>query len=278
VPWSGRLLVGTTDEEVAPETELVVTKGDVDYLLRHLNQYLARPVTRDDIVSGFAGARPLVGSDDGGDTKKLARDDVIEVDPASGLISIMGGKWTTHRAMAEDTIDRVQQVLGSPDAISQTRNYVLCGGKGFTDDYWNTLCRQYGLPAKTAHHLAAKFGTAAEKVLALATENAALREPILEAHPAIKAEVVYAVRHEMAATIEDVLARRIGMQLYSWRDAIQAAPVVGSLIAQELSWTSSLTRTAIMHYVEKVNHLLDSAGLSRERSPASMSRESAAAQ
>jgi len=278
VPWGGRLLVGTTDEEVTPETELVVTKGDVDYLLRHLNQYLARPVTRDDIVSGFAGARPLVGSDDGGDTKKLARDDVIEVDPASGLISIMGGKWTTHRAMAEDTIDRVQQVLGSTHAISKTRNYVLYGGKGFTDDYWNTLCRQYGLPAKTAHHLAAKFGTAAEKVLALASENAALREPILEAHPAIKAEVVYAVRHEMAATIEDVLARRIGMQLYSWRDAIQAAPVVGSLIAEELSWTSSFTRTAIMHYVEKVNHLLDSAGLSRERSSASMSPESAAAQ
>ena len=278
VPWGGRLLVGTTDEEVTPETALVVTKGDVDYLLRHLNQYLARPVTRDDIVSGFAGARPLVGSDDGGDTKKLARDDVIEVDPASGLISIMGGKWTTHRAMAEDTIDRVQQVLGSTHAISKTRNYVLYGGKGFTDDYWNTLCRQYGLPAKTAHHLAAKFGTAAEKVLALASENAALRDPILEAHPAIKAEVVYAVRHEMAATIEDVLARRIGMQLYSWRDAIQAAPVVGSLIAEELSWTSSFTRTAIMHYVEKVNHLLDSAGLSRERSPASMSRESAAAQ
>jgi len=278
VPWGGRLLVGTTDEEVTPETALVVTKGDVDYLLRHLNQYLARPVTRDDIVSGFAGARPLVGSDDGGDTKKLARDDVIEVDPASGLISIMGGKWTTHRAMAEDTIDRVQQVLGSTHAISKTRNYVLYGGKGFTDDYWNTLCRQYGLPAKTAHHLAAKFGTAAEKVLALASENAALRDPILEAHPAIKAEVVYAVRHEMAATIEDVLARRIGMQLYSWRDAIQAAPVVGSLIAEELSWTSSFTRTAIMHYVEKVNHLLDSAGLSRERSSASMSPESAAAQ
>jgi glycerol-3-phosphate dehydrogenase len=278
VPWCGRLLVGTTDEEVTPEAELVVTEGDVDYLLRHLNPYLERPVTRDDIVSGFAGARPLVGSDDGGDTKKLARDDVIEVDPGSGLISIMGGKWTTHRAMAEDTIDRVQQVLASTHAVSKTRNYVLYGGKGFTDDYWNTLCRQYGLPEKTAHHLAAKFGTAAEKVLALASENAALRDPILEAHPAIKAEVVYAVRHEMAATIEDVLARRIGMQLHSWREAIQAAPVVGSLIAEELSWTSSFTRTAIMHYVEKINRLLDSAGLARERSPASMSRESPAAQ
>jgi glycerol-3-phosphate dehydrogenase len=278
VPWCGRLLVGTTDEEVTPEAELVVTERDVDYLLRHLNQYLARPVTRDDVVSGFAGARPLVGSDDGGDTKKLARDDVIEVDPGSGLISIMGGKWTTHRAMAEDTIDRVQQVLASTYAVSKTRNYVLYGGKGFTDDYWNTLCRQYGVPEKAAHHLAAKFGTAAEKVLALASENAVLRDPILDAHPAIKAEVVYAVRHEMAATIEDVLARRIGMQLHSWREAIQAAPVVGSLIAEELSWTSSFTRTAIVHYVEKINHLLDSAGLARERSPASMSRESAAAQ
>jgi glycerol-3-phosphate dehydrogenase len=219
-----------------------------------------------------------VGSEDGGDTTKLARDDVIEVDPASGLISIMGGKWTTHRAMAEDTIDRVEQTLGLPHAISQTRNYVLYGGTGFTDDYWDKLPCQQRLPGKTARHLASKFGTAAEKVLALASKNAALLDPILEAHPAIKAEVVYAARHEMAATIEDVLARRIGMQLYSWRDAIQAAPVVGSLIAEELSWTSSFTRTAIMHFVEKVNHLLDSAGLSRERSPASMSRESAAAQ
>jgi glycerol-3-phosphate dehydrogenase len=278
VPWGGRLLVGTTDEEVTPETELVATKGDVEYLLRHLNQYLARPVTPDDIVSGFAGARPLVGSEDGGDTKKLARDDVIEVDSASGLISIMGGKWTTHRAMAEDTIHRVQQALGFPHAVSQTRNYALYGGKGFTDDYWNKLCRQHQLPEVTARHLASKFGTAAEKVLALATENAALLDPILEGRPAIKAEVVYAVRREMAATIEDVLARRIGMQLYSWRDAIQAAPVVGSLVAEELSWTSSFTGAAITHYVEKINRLLDSAGLSPKRSPASITRESAAAQ
>jgi len=278
LPWGGRLLVGTTDEEVTPEAELVVTKGDVEYLLRHLNQYLARPVTPDDIVSGFAGARPLVGPEDGGDTKKLARDDVIEVDPASGLISIMGGKWTTHRAMAEDTIHRVQQVLGLPHGISQTRNYVLFGGTGYTDDYWDKLCRQYRLPEKTARHLASKFGTAAEKVFALASENAALLDPILAGHPAIKAEVVYAVRYEMAATIEDVLARRIGTQLYSWRDAIQAAPVVGFLMAEELSWTSSFTRSAITHYIEKINHLLDSAGLSIKNPPDSMTRESTAAQ
>src|SRR5258708_8901548 len=99
-------------------------------MLWQLNRYLARPVTPDEIVSGFAGARPLVGSEGDGDTKKLARDDVIEVDPASGLISIMGGKWTTHRAMAEDTISRVQQSLGVPPAESLTRNHILYGGEG----------------------------------------------------------------------------------------------------------------------------------------------------
>jgi len=265
VPWNGRLLVGTTDEEVSADAELLVTKADVEYMLRQLNQYLARPVTPDEIVSGFAGARPLVGSEGDGDTKKLARDDVIEVDPASGLISIMGGKWTTHRAMAEDTINSVQKSLGAAPSESKTRNHVLYGGEGFTDDYSEKLARQHRLSAETARHLASKFGTAAEKVLALTSENAALAQPILAGFPAIQAEVVYSVRSEMAATIEDVLARRIGMQLYSWRDSIEAAPVVGSLMAAELHWTAAYTGEAISGYVGKINHLLDSAGLSRKR-------------
>jgi glycerol-3-phosphate dehydrogenase len=265
VPWNDRLLVGTTDEEVSPDAELLVTKADVEYMLRHLNQYLARPVTPDEIVSGFAGARPLVGSEGDTDTKKLARDDVIEVDPSSGLISIMGGKWTTHRAMAEDTINSVQDLLGAASTESKTRNHVLYGGEGFTDDYSQKLVRQHRLSEETARHLASKFGTAAEKVLALTSENAALAQPVLAGFPAIQAEVVYSVRSEMAATIEDVLARRIGMQLYSWRDSIEAAPAVGLLMAAELHWTAAYTGEAISGYVRKINHLLDSAGLSRNR-------------
>jgi glycerol-3-phosphate dehydrogenase len=265
VPWNDRLLVGTTDEEVSPDAELLVTRADVEYMLRHLNQYLARPVTPDEIVSGFAGARPLVGSEGDGDTKKLARDDVIEVDPASGLISIMGGKWTTHRAMAEDTINSVQNSLGADLTESKTRNHVLYGGEGFTDDYSEKLARQHRLSEQTARHLVSKFGTAAEKVLVLTHENAALAQPVLAGFPAIQAEVVYSVRSEMAATIEDVLARRIGMQLYSWRDSIEAAPIVGSLMAAELRWTSAYTGDAISGYIAKINHLLDSAGLPRNR-------------
>jgi glycerol-3-phosphate dehydrogenase len=266
VPWGGRLLVGTTDEAVSPDAELVVTRRDVEYLLRHLNQYLSRPVSPDDIVSGFAGARPLVGVEEKADTKTLARDDVIEVDPASGLISIMGGKWTTHRAMAEDTIHCVQQALGVPRTESPTRYHVLHGGEGFTDDYWQKLCTEYQIPEDTARHLTAKFGTASDKVVALSRVDSALAHPILAGRPAIQGEVVYSVRHEMAATIEDVLARRLGIQLYSWRDAIEAAPVVGRVMAQELGWTSEFTRAATADYVGKVNRLLDAAGLSDKES------------
>jgi glycerol-3-phosphate dehydrogenase len=275
VPWGGRLLVGTTDEEVAPGTELVVTKQDVGYLLRHLNRYLAYPVTGQDIVSGFAGARPLVGSDAGGDTKKLARDDVIEVDAASGLISIMGGKWTTHRAMAEDTIHSVEESLHRSRTETQTRNYVLFGGKDFTDDYWEKLSRNYPISADTARHLASKFGTAAENVLAVSSKDQSLAEPIIEGYPAIRAEVIYAIRQEMAATIEDILARRIGLQLYSWRRAMDAAPGVGLLMAKELNWSTSVMDAAINGYVGKIRHLVDSAGLSRERSASALQAPSA---
>jgi len=276
VPWEGRLLVGTTDEEVSPDAELVLTKTDVDYLLRHLNRYLAKPVNPDDIVSGFAGARPLVGSEDSKDTKKLARDDVIELDPASGLISIMGGKWTTHRAMAEDTIHVVQQALGFPQTESLTRNHILYGGEGFTDDYWKTLCREHPVSERTARHLTAKFGTASEKVLELTTENPELLQTILAGGHAVRAEIVYAIRYEMAVTIEDVLARRIGMQLYSWSDCIDAAPVVGSLMQKELKWTTGYTRDAVRNYQEKIYHLMDSAGLSGKREPSSLSDQPAA--
>jgi glycerol-3-phosphate dehydrogenase len=276
IPWGGRLLVGTTDEEVEPDAELLVTAEDVDYFLRHLNKYVTRPITPDDIVSGFAGARPLVGSEDSGDTKKLARDDVIEADPASGLISIMGGKWTTHRAMAEDTIHTVQHALGLPQTESQTRNHILYGGEGFTDDYWKRLCREHPISEGTARHLAAKFGTASQKVLELTIDNPDLLQTILPGGRAIKAEAVYAVRYEMAATIEDVLARRLGMQFYSWSDCLEAAPIVGSLMQKELQWSDPSTGEAITTYTEKIYHLIERAGLSRERHASSRTGQSAA--
>jgi len=267
VPWNGRLLVGTTEQEVAPEDELFVSQKDIDFMLGQLNKYLEHPVLPSQIVSGFAGARPLVSSGEAESTQKVARDDVIEVDPSSGLISIMGGKWTTHRAMAEDTINAVQKALGVPITDSPTRSHVLYGSEGFSGDLWKKLMDAHAITRETSQHLAAKFGTAAWKVLELTQEDRNLAEPILAGSPAIQAEVVYSVRKELAATLEDVIARRLGIQFYSWRDAIHAAPVVATFMAEELHWSSDQAKSEVVTYVKKVNKLLEHAGLEPETSP-----------
>jgi glycerol-3-phosphate dehydrogenase len=271
VPWGGRLLVGTTEREVAPGDDLYVTEEEVTYMLRQLNKYLTKPLQPSDIVSGFAGARPLVSASDGGATQKIARDDVIEIDAKSGLISIMGGKWTTHRAMAEDTINAVQKALGVAVSESLTRAHVLHGGEGFTSDLWEKLIRMYPVSKATAHHLAAKFGAAAWNVLELTRTNSSLAQPLIPGSTQIQAEVVYAVREELAAKIEDVVSRRIGLQYYSWRDAIKAAPVVGSLMAQELQWTRAQESEAVNRYVERIDFFLQGAGLEAEPNPPSRS-------
>jgi glycerol-3-phosphate dehydrogenase len=264
VPWLGRLLVGTTEQEVSPDDEFFVSRDDVAFMLGQLNKYLERPVTPSQIVSGFAGARPLVSSGESESTKKLARDDVIEIDDASGLISIMGGKWTTHRAMAEDTINAAQKALGVPVTESPTRSHPLHGAQGFSEDFWEELVSIYSISKETAQHLASKFGTAAHGVLKLTRENPRLAQPVLAGRPQIQAEVIYCVREELAAKIEDVIARRIGVQFYSWRDAVHTAPVVGDLMAAELNWSDTDKKSALETYVRKINHFLEEAGLEPE--------------
>src|SRR5277367_4348797 len=207
VPWRGRLLVGTTETEVQPSDELYVTKEDVDFMLGQLNKYLATPVTPNQIVAGFAGARPLVASDESESTKKIARDDVIEIEPASGLISIMGGKWTTHRAMAEDTINAVEKSLGKTPTECPTRHRVLYGSEGWTHDYWQELVNAYAVAPDVARHLSAKFGTAAANILNLVKADPVLGQRIVSEHPMIRAEVVYA---EASAPVEGLHVAAFG--------------------------------------------------------------------
>jgi glycerol-3-phosphate dehydrogenase len=261
IPWFGRLLVGTTEKEVTVDDELYVTREEVDYLLRHLNRYLARPATPDQIVSCTAGARPLISSARATATKKLARDHEIERDPRSGLISIMGGKWTTHRAMAEDTVNAVQEYLGGSATASETVHHLLVGSEGYSPGYWQSLVKGWGVSEPTARHLAQKFGTRAPQVLELAKHDAPLAEPLVDGLAPLRAEVVYGVRTEMAASIEDILARRIGLEIYSWNDAIKAAPAVAQLLAAELGWPDAVTCESRAHYIEKIRGLMQKAGL-----------------
>jgi glycerol-3-phosphate dehydrogenase len=263
VPWMGRLLVGTTEKEVGVDDELFLTKEEVEFILRQLNQYLEKPVTKDQIVGGFAGARPLVSRGGNGETKKLSRDDELEMDARTGLISIMGGKWTTHRAMAEDTINAVQKSLGMPVTPSLTRNRPLTGSNGFTPVYWMNLVRDYHISEQTAQHLVSRYGTNAPEVLDQAKKDPELAKPVVDGFAPIRAEILHSAS-EMAVTIEDVLARRIGLEFFDWRASMKAAPVVGSILGKRLGWSAESMESAIRQYVEKIERYLRLAGLAPE--------------
>jgi glycerol-3-phosphate dehydrogenase len=270
IPWNGRLLVGTTDTGYTPGEEMVVKRDEIDYLLRQINPYLNSPLTADRVVSGFAGVRPLVAAQGVADTKKLIRDDEVEFDTATGLISILGGKWTTHRLMGEETIDKVQEYLGVARSASLTPEHQLAGALGYTMDYWQTLDSDFAIHTPTAQHLAHKYGTIAREVLELASADRSLALPLIEGEAPIRAQVVHAIHKEMAMTIEDVLARRIGLQLFDWRLAIQAAPTVAALLGREQGWGPDEEQTALDQYVAKVNHMLTSAGQKPEPAPAAI--------
>ena len=262
VPWQERLLVGTTDDEVNAATRMLVEINEAEYLLRQLNPYLAAPLRREQVVCGLAGLRPLVAAHGGGETSKLIRDHEVEVDRTSGLISILGGKWTTHRLMAEDTIDAVQREMGTSVSACLTKQHPLAGAVGYDEHFSSKLEREYALPEDVARHLAGKFGTRALEVRKLLRENPKWKERIAPELPAIQAEIVYCIRNEMAETIEDLLARRTGAQMYGWKAALKAAPVVGALLAQEKNWDSSKEAAAVQEYSTKITRFLQELQLS----------------
>jgi glycerol-3-phosphate dehydrogenase len=261
IPWMGRVLVGTTEQEVAVGEELLLTREEVEYLLRHLNRYLSEPVKASQVVGGFAGARPLLSAGDSRDTKKLARDHQVELDSVSGLVSILGGKWTTYRAMAQDTIDVVQKSLGENPTPCSTLNHPLLGSDGYSSDYWKALVENFSVSESTARHLAEKYGTRATQLLGLVTKDPNLREPLVKGLAPLGAEVAFAARFEMAMTIEDALARRIVLQSYGWSETIAAAPATADILARELGWSGAIRDSALTEYVEKIRGFQQKAGL-----------------
>jgi glycerol-3-phosphate dehydrogenase len=259
IPWQRRLLVGTTETESSLDEELIVTRQEAEFLLRHLNRYVARPFGITNVVSAIAGLRPLVRSGNLRETKKLIRDYEIEVDPASGLISVLGGKWTVYRAMAEDAVNAVQMMLTGRITGSGTRHHALFGAE---EDEMSVLSLAgiYNVPGNTIRNLTNKFGGHRKRILNLIQQDPSLAAPIVEGSPHIQAEVVYCAREEMAVSIEDILTRRLGLQFYDWRLAAQAAPLVGNILGRESGWTSARINAETGEYVGRINRYLAALG------------------
>jgi len=169
--------------------------------------------------------------------------------------------------MGEETIDKVLEYLGEPMTPTQTQELPLTGSAHYRWDYWETLSNEFHLPPATAQHLAHKYGTTASSVVKMAESDPSLALPLVEGEAPIRAQVVYAARNEMALTLEDVLARRIGLQTVGWRAAIRATPVAAALLRRELGWSAAEKAAAVDQYIGKVNHLLETAGQDPEPLP-----------
>ncbi|KQS27720.1 glycerol-3-phosphate dehydrogenase/oxidase [Dyadobacter sp. Leaf189] len=261
IPFEGATMIGTTDTEYNKVSEEpMLNEEEKQYLAATLNPYLAKPVELSELRSGFGGLRPLLSADPGKSTKSLVRDHEIELDEKTGLLSLLGGKWTTYRLMAKDTIDEADAIF-SQQKPCITDAHILAGGEHFDRESWRKLATDFALSDEVARHLMSKYGSRAGKVATIARDNSLLAEKLSPEYPYLKAEVVYAVRTEMAVTLRDFLARRVRMEITDWKETLNVLPVVASLMARELEWTEEQEKKELAEYAALIQKFIAGAQL-----------------
>ncbi len=254
IPYQKHLLAGTTDDEATlTDKEFGPTLAEVEYLLGYINDYLDVQAHPAQVTSGFGGLRPLVMAQ-GGNTRDLVRDHEVEADEKSGLISILGGKWTTYRLMAKDTIDAAEKKLGKQKPCL-THEILLTGSKNFNHTTAIRLQEQSGWDHEVVKHLISKYGDQSLKIAEKLTSNPSLKERLLPGMPYTLAELDYVLENEMAYTLKDVLARRWGVQLADWKQTRELIPVVGALMAQKLEWNADMQALFVNDYLEELTLL-----------------------
>ena len=218
IPWHEHTLVGTTDTPITDVLlEPVAMEEEIEFILTTAAQYLHKAPRRSDVLSVFAGIRPLVKSGAGRNTSGLSRDHTIHID-ASGLLSIAGGKWTTYRHMAEDCVNQASMLAKLPERACPTEKLNIHGFHKHAEKFGSL----------------AIYGSDAVLIQDLIRADATLGVPLHPALPYCAAEYVFAARFEMARTLEDALSRRTRALLLNARAAIEMAPQVAELMAREL--------------------------------------------
>ena len=220
VPWHDKVVLGTTDTmKEKPELEPKAQEAEIDFILETAGQYLVKQPTREDVLSVFSGLRPLAKPEgDGKSTKEISRHHKVMISQ-SGLITIIGGKWTTYRKMAEDTVDNAILIGALDERRCITNNLPIYGYDKNLDLSTDPL---------------AVYGTEKYQLLDLEEENPDLAQIISEDLPLRKSQIVWAVRHEMARTVEDMLARRVRGLFLNSKECLRVAPQVAEIMAKEL--------------------------------------------
>jgi|YelNatPaOPRAMG01_1025707.scaffolds.fasta_scaffold00546_5 glycerol-3-phosphate dehydrogenase len=240
LPWHDHVVVGTTDtpiNQVRLEPEPL--PHEVDFILETAGEYLAHRPTRADILSVFTGIRPLVRSGETTHTAALSRDHTIDI-AKSGLLTITGGKWTTYRKMAEDCVDHAIVLGRLPERPCVTRDLRVHGFHRRAEQFGPLAC----------------YGSDAIGLQELMHQQPALAEPLHPSLPIVAAQVVWAARHEMARTVEDVLARRTRALFLNAAAAVAMAPAVARLLAAELGRDQAWQQQQVASFSQTARHFM----------------------
>jgi glycerol-3-phosphate dehydrogenase len=255
IPFEGKVMVGTTDDEYLDlEKEPILIEREIDFLLDTLRPYLAKVPEKSQIKSGFGGLRPLISSSGSKATKKLVRDHEVEYDEKSNLLSLLGGKWTTYRLMAKDTIDEACEILNNK-VVCLTDLHYLIGGENYSFEEWKNIQKTYNLDVDICQHLLKKYGTKANEVLEVSNQI----ERIHKDYPFIKAEIIYTIREEMVGSLRDFFARRTRMELMDWKATLSSVDAVGDIMAIELNWSEIQKQTNIDDYKKLLKNFIQTA-------------------
>ena len=250
IPWKEFWIVGTTDTPwTGSREEPLATQADIDYILQQANQVLLHPLKHADILSVYAGIRPLVAPAEASSTTKISREHVVD-HPLQGLVSVAGGKYTTYRIMARDAIDAAASDLLRIVPKSCTEDIALLGADGYPAlvNSVEALVAEHDVSREVILHLLSRYGAIFEEVLEPTRLDASLLQPIESGLPYLKAEIRYAVTHEKALHISDVLMRRTRIALEVRDRGVAAARVVAQVMAPLLGWDNLKMEREISEY------------------------------
>jgi glycerol-3-phosphate dehydrogenase len=240
IPFRWKVMVGTTDSPYRKgEEEPYLEKDEIKYLLETAKPYLKDAPEEKDVKAGFGGVRPLLLAKrrNADNTKSLLRDHEVEVDEVSGLVSLLGGKWTTYRLMAEDTVNVVDEIFGQK-RICKTHEFPLDGNEEqvlppphMEESFWFRLLSYYG-----------------SNVFKVLEIDGGKEKKIHSARPYLEAEVRYACREEMAMNIRDFMARRVRWEILDWDSCYESVEKVGQIMAEEFNWSEEKLQQEVNDY------------------------------
>jgi glycerol-3-phosphate dehydrogenase len=259
IPWGRHWIIGTTDTEWSlDKSHPSASSSDIDYLLEHVNSVLTSPLTREDVEGVYAGLRPLL-TGESESTSRLSREHVVG-HPVPGLVVVAGGKYTTYRVMAADAVDEAARSMDARVPESCTDQIPLTGAEGYRA-LWNqrrALAVSAGVHVARVEHMLNRYGSNVHDLLAMLREDPSLAEPLPGADDYLRVEARYAVTHEGARHLEDVLARRTRISIEAWDRGAAAADPVARAMAKELGWDEEQTIREIDYYRTRVQAERDS--------------------